>query len=366
MKIVLTGGGTGGHLFPLVSVAEKIREKDPNAKIQFLGPGGKIEKETMEKYSIPTRSIMSGKWRRYFSFANFSDFFRIFFGFFQALFWLFIYMPDVVFGKGGFASIPVVLAAWVLRIPILIHESDSRPGIANTILGKFADRIAISYARAKEYFLASKVVLTGNPLRKSVVQGDPQKAREKFSLTESKKNIVVLGGSQGAQIINNKILEILPSLLHRYEVIHQTGERNYKEVLKKAGEMGVKAGREGYHPIPFLEEGYYDLISAADLVISRAGANSISDIAANKKPAILIPIEKSANNHQRMNAYSLAEAGGAIVLEESNLGENLLLKNINGIMEDEELRNKLSQNIAGFYHPDAAEKITQGIMEIMK
>lgn len=366
MKIVITGGGTGGHLFPLVSVVEKIREKDSEAQIQFIGPNGKIEKEIMEKYSIPMKMIMSGKWRRYFSLGNFFDFFRIMIGFFQALFLLFIYMPDVVFGKGGYASVPVVLAAWVFRIPVLIHESDSRPGVANKILGKFATRIAISYERARQYFLSFKVILTGNPLIKDIANGDPQKAREEFSLQESKKNIFVFGGSQGAQIINNKILEILPDLLRRYEVIHQTGEKNYENVVRKAGELGIKAGREGYHPIPFVKEKLNDILAVADLVISRAGANSISEIAANKKPAILIPIEKSANEHQRMNAYSLAEAGGAVVLEENNLGENMLLKNINEIMGDEVLREKLSNNIAGFYNPDAAEKITQGIVEIMK
>jgi UDP-N-acetylglucosamine--N-acetylmuramyl-(pentapeptide) pyrophosphoryl-undecaprenol N-acetylglucosamine transferase len=366
MKIVLTGGGTGGHLLPLAAVAKKISEKIPQAEFLFLGPHGKMEKELMAREGIPAKTVLSGKFRRYFSFHNFVDFLKIPVGVIQSLWILLFYMPDAIFSKGGYASIPVVLAGWLYRIPILIHESDSVPGVANSMLGKFADRVAVSYPEAEREFPAAQVVLTGNPLREDIGQGDAARARESFYLTQSKKVIFVMGGSQGAQSINEKIIKILPDLLHAYQVIHQTGENNFKTVEHRAAEFGIKAGRDGYFAIPTFGEEIKDILAVSDLVVSRAGANSISEIAANGKPAILIPLEGSAGNHQKMNAYSLARMGGCIVLEETNLGEHMLLQKIRDILENEEVKQKLSQNIRAFYHADAAEKIADGILGMVK
>jgi len=366
MKIVLTGGGTGGHITPLISVANKIREKYPDAEFVFMGPKGKLEKEFMDKVGIPTENISTGKMRRYFSFRNFLDFFRVIFGLFHSLWYLLKHMPDAIFSKGGYAAFPVVIAGWIYRIPILVHESDSVPGITNSILGKFATRVAVSYPSAEKEFPSSQVVLTGNPLRSDINQGDAAKARAEFGLLESKKVVFIWGGSQGSRIINEKIVNILPQLLKKYQVIHQTGENNFNQVVRKAGELGIKAGREGYIAIPFIREELKDVLALADLIITRAGANSLSEIAANGKPAIAIPIESSANNHQRMNAYALARIGGCVVLEESNLGEHILLGKIDEIMQSEEVRKKLSDNIKTFYHADAADKIVEGILGMIK
>lgn len=365
-KIVLAGGGTGGHLFPLLAVAKKIREKDAAAEFLYVGPKGKMEEELMQQIGIPAKYILAGKFRRYFSFTNIVDLFKIPIGFFQCLAILLSYVPDAIFSKGGYASLPVVLAGWIYRIPVLIHESDSVPGLANSMLDKFATRVAISYPETEREFPSDQVVLTGNPLREDIDKGDAARARQTFSLTESKKVIFVWGGSQGAQIINNKILNILPELLKKYQIIHQTGENNIDSVRHKAGILGIKPGREGYHALPFIKEELKDVLAVADLVISRAGANSLAEIAANGKPSIIIPIEKSANNHQRMNAYSLAKLGGCVVLEENNLGENLFLSRIEEIMNNEELSQKLSENIKTFYHPDAAEKIAEGVLGMIK
>lgn len=304
--------------------------------------------------------------RRYFSFWNLVDIFKIPIGFLQALFWLLVYMPDAVFSKGGYGSVPVVLAAWVYRIPILIHESDANPGMANSILSKFADRIALSYAEAQKYFPATQTVLSGNPVRADIQDGSAEKARKDFFLVESKKTIFVVGGSLGARPINNKILDILPQLLHKYQIIHQTGRNNIKEVEKKAGELGIKAGREGYHPIPFYGEELKDILAVSDVVISRASATTISEIAAAARPTILIPLPTAANNHQRMNAYAIAKVGGCVVLEEANLGEHMLFSKIEEIAENDELRDKLSNNIKAFYHPDAAERIAEGVIGMIK
>lgn len=369
MRIVLTSGGTGGHIIPLITVAKKIRERvgqTDTVDFLFIGPKEELEEELMAQAGIPTRGILAGKMRRYFSLQNFVDLFKVPVGIIQALWYLLTYMPDAIFSKGGYASLPVVLVGWLYRIPILIHESDSVPGATNALLGKFSTRVAVSYPETEKDFPAAQVVLTGNPLREDINQGDPAAARSLFSLIESKKVIFVYGGSQGAQIINNKILNILPHLLHEYQVIHQTGNKNYEAVVHRAGEIGVKAGREGYHPVAFIGPEIKDILAVADLVITRAGANSLSEIAANGKPAIVIPLEGSANDHQKMNAFLIARTGGCIVFEENNLGENLLMEKIKEIMTNEELRSKLSENIKRFYHPDATEKIADGILGMIK
>ena len=192
MKIVLTGGGTGGHLVPLVTVAQKIKEKNPDAQFVFMGPKGKLEKDIIGAAGVKMRRVLSGKMRRYFSGFNFIDILKIPIGLVQALFWLLVEMPDAVFSKGGYASLPVVLAAWAYRIPIMIHESDANPGTANSMLAKFADRVAVSYPEAEKYFPASQAVLTGNPVRNEIEKGDKEKARKAFNFVESKKVIFVV------------------------------------------------------------------------------------------------------------------------------------------------------------------------------
>lgn len=351
---------------PLVTVAKKIKEKVPGCEFIFMGPDGKMEKEIMGKSGIGTKKVMAGKMRRYFSLMNLADIIKIPIGIIQALIHLLIFMPDAIFSKGGYASLPVVLAGWAYRIPILIHESDANPGMANSMLAKFSKRVAVSYPQAEEYFPADQVVLTGNPIREEIRNGDKSRARATFHLTDSKKVIFVVGGSQGAKSINNKILNILPELLRAYQVIHQTGNANFEEVKHVAGELGIKAGHEGYYPIGFYGDEISDILAVSDLVISRASANTISEIAACGKPSILIPLSNSANDHQRMNAYAIAKNGGCVVLEENNLGEHMLIEKINEIMSNEELRAKLSKNIQAFYHADATEKIAEGVLGMIK
>lgn len=366
MKIVLTGGGTGGHIVPLVAVARKIKEKKPEAEFLFIGPNGKLEKKIMSAENIPMKSVMAGKMRRYASIFNFFDLFKIPLGIVQALWHLLINMPDAIFSKGGYASFPVVVVGWIYRIPILIHESDANPGLANSMLAKFSNRVAVSYPEAEKNFPADQAVLTGNPLREDIAKGDPQKARELFGISNSKKNIFIWGGSQGAGIINERVAEILPVLTKKYNVIHQTGEKNFEAAKHRAGVMGIKAGREGYYPSPFFGPELKDILAFSDLIVSRAGSNSISEIAANAKPAIIIPIENSSSSHQRMNAYAIAKTGGCEVLEEGNLGEDMLLETIEKIIGNEALKNKLVSNIRTFYHPDAADRIAEGVIGMIE
>lgn len=366
MRIVLTGGGTGGHLFPILAVVREIRKQTggkEDAELLFLGPDGELEEEVMEKEFIPTKRILCGKLRRYFSPLNILDFFKIPVGIVQSLWYLLAFMPDVVFAKGGYASVPVVTAAWLYRIPVVIHESDVTPGLANQIMSRMARRIAVSFPGSEKFFSERKVVLSGNPIRTELTEGSKEEALKIFSLSAERKTILVIGGSQGARAINHAIVGILPKILKKWQLIHVTGKNEYEGVLREAGKLGIKAGRGGYHPYPFLREELSHAFSSADLVVSRAGANALTEIAANAKPAIIIPITSSANNHQEQNAFAFSQAGAAVVLEQNNLGENILFGEIERTIESKELCFELGERIKKFYNSQAVEIIAKEILK---
>lgn len=366
MRIVLTGGGSGGHITPLIAVARKLREKlGSDLELLYIGSGAQMEKDFMNQEGIPAKYVLSGKMRRYFSFQNFVDIFKLPIGFIQALWILLVFMPDAVFSKGGSISVPVVIAAWLYRIPILIHESDAAPGTSNQVLDKFATDVVLTYAHAQNYFETSKTAIWGIPVREDLLGGNVVEARKMFNFSESKPTILVLGGSQGAQIINESIIKIFPQLLSHTQLIHQTGEKDFENAIRLAGEYGVKAGHDGYFAVASMNSSMMrNALALADLVISRAGATSISEIAANKKASILVPLEKSANDHQRMNAYEIAKIGGAVVLEETNLGRHIFLEKIDQLLKDDEMRSAMAEKIQVFYHPNAAENIAAGIIKL--
>ena len=228
MRIALTGGGTGGHLFPVLAVAREIKKQigdKEDVEFLFLGPDGELEEEIIDKELIPRKKILCGKLRRYMSGLNFLDVFRIPFGFLQSLWHLLVFMPDAVFAKGGFASLPVAAAAWVYRIPILIHESDVVPGLANQLTARVARRVAVSFPGSEKFFPERKVFLSGNPIRAEMVQGNKEEGQKIFSLQPGKKTILVIGGSQGARVINRAITALLPKILKKWQVIQVTGKK---------------------------------------------------------------------------------------------------------------------------------------------
>jgi UDP-N-acetylglucosamine--N-acetylmuramyl-(pentapeptide) pyrophosphoryl-undecaprenol N-acetylglucosamine transferase len=351
-----------------VTVAEYIRENSSEkAEFTYYGPTNELENEVMEKYNIPHKGVFCGKLYRYMTLKYFLEVLKLPIGVLQSLFYMLIYMPDVVFAKGGFASVPVVIAARMYRIPVLVHESDSIPGLANKFLGSICNKIAITFERSRIYFPVHKTVLTGVPVKKDALGGDAQSAREKLGIHKEVKPILfVIGGSQGAQLINEKILLNLKELLKSYQIIHQTGKAHFEFAKKEAERMGYKIGHDDYYPIDFITDGLSDIMALADVVISRAGSTAITELAANKIVSILIPITKSANNHQRINAFEVSKVGGAIVLEESNFRKSMMMHNLSKLMNDEELRNKLSENIQKFYHSDAAEVIAKELVEMAR
>jgi len=376
IKIMLTGGGTGGHLFPLVAVSRKINEicqaeSLGEPEIYYLGPGlfleSSLEREAMNfHYSI----LMTGKWRRYFSLKNFTDLFKIAFGIIQALWKVWLIMPDVIFSKGGYGSIAAILAGWLYRIPIIIHESDSIPGLANRLLAPFATLMAVSFNEAASYLPEKKTYFTGEAVRDSFFSpSELEKERAILHLTTKKPIIFVLGGSQGAQKINDIILDILPNLLEAAEVIHQTGDSNYNGVLNES--RVVLRGLTGeqlisYHPVNFLiEPEFVAAMHSADLIISRSGAGTIFEIAASGKAAILVPITDSPGDHNRRNAYVFADNGRAEVIEEANLTPNLLISVIRSILSNPEKKKTMEEKAKKFATPDAARLIAQALLNLI-
>ncbi|TSC53680.1 MAG: hypothetical protein LiPW39_139, partial [Parcubacteria group bacterium LiPW_39] len=336
MRIVLTGGGTGGHLFPIIAVARELKNlvqqnvfqippgEGATIEFMFIGPET-IGEEMLASEGIVHKTIMAGKFRRYPSMQNIFDIFKIPLGFLQSLWHLFFFMPNVVFSKGGYGSVPVVLAAWVYHIPILIHESDAVPGVANKFCAKFSKRVAISFNEAAKYFKEGKTALTGNPVRSGILGGSKEQAKNIFGLSGQKPVLLILGGSQGAQALNDVVFEALPSLLGRCEIIHQCGPNNL-DSIKQLLENKIPAG---YFLYPFLnEEELRQAYGAADLIISRAGAGSIAEISALAKPSILVPLPNSAADHQNKNALEFAHFGATIVLEQMNLTPHLFQSQI--------------------------------------
>ncbi|OGD25729.1 hypothetical protein A2819_02415 [Candidatus Azambacteria bacterium RIFCSPHIGHO2_01_FULL_40_24] len=376
IKIILTGGGTGGHLFPLVAVARKIVElaKAGNygePEIYYFGPGSFLESSfEIEEMNFHYTILVTGKWRRYLSLKNFIDLFKVFIGFIQALWKVWTVMPDVIFSKGGYGSVATVLAGWLYRIPIILHESDSAPGFANRLLSPFATFIAVSFSEAAQHFPSNKTYFTGEAIRDAFfILPQPEKERALLHLMTKKPMILVLGGSQGAQKINNIILDILPQLLETVEVIHQTGDENYNSIFNESKVILKNVnGTEfiSYHPVNFLiEPEYVAAMHSADIVISRSGAGSIFEIAASGRASILIPIADSANDHARRNAYIFKNDGRAEIIEETNLTPNLILSVIFSILNDPEKKKKMEQLAKAFATPDAAKLIAQALLNLI-
>jgi UDP-N-acetylglucosamine--N-acetylmuramyl-(pentapeptide) pyrophosphoryl-undecaprenol N-acetylglucosamine transferase len=375
MKIILTGGGTGGHFYPLIAVVEEIENLTSEKKIVspdlfFFAPAPYSDSILFD-HKITFVQIPSGKIRRYFSFENITGILTTIKGFFVALWHLFRIYPDVVFGKGGYGSFPTLLAARLLFIPVVIHESDSKPGRVNAWAGKFAKYIAVSYPDAASYFKKERVAWTGNPLRREILSAgeiskeDTQASRDALDLEKDIPVILVVGGSQGAQVINDALLDTLPLLLDNYQIIHQAGPKNF-EAVKNQSEVTLEKDThiKRYKPFPYLSD---DLMKkaydSADLVISRAGS-TIFEIAARGLPSIIIPIPERISHDQRTNAYNYKRVGGCVVIEEENLRPEIITAEIAKIMTHPETKQALIDGANKFARKDAAKVIADILISI--
>ncbi|MEK7572368.1 MAG: UDP-N-acetylglucosamine--N-acetylmuramyl-(pentapeptide) pyrophosphoryl-undecaprenol N-acetylglucosamine transferase [Patescibacteria group bacterium] len=370
MKIVFTGGGTGGHFYPIIAVTQKINklideEKIIGAKLYYFS-NSPYDKEMLFKNGLIYENVSTGKLRTYFSFKNFSDVIKTFFGVLNAIYKIFSIYPDVVFGKGGYASFPTILAAKILNIPVFIHESDSAPGRVNSWAGRFAKRIAVSFKEAAEFFPKERVAWTGQPIRVEIEQkADRNKALDFFKLESDLPIILVLGGSQGAELINNTVLDALPRFLKNFRVIHQTGVRNYKEVMSQADVVLINnENKSRYLAFSFLNPLQMKMASGvATIIISRAGS-TIFEIASWGVPSILVPFTESNADHAKKNAFCYARAGACNVIEEKNMTANILSSEIERIMEDKDTYSRMANNALAFHKKDAAEKIAKELLHM--
>lgn len=323
-KIVLTGGGTAGHVTPNIALIPGLKRM--GYEIRYIGSYDGIEKKLIEDIGIPYTGISSGKLRRYMSAKNFTDPFRVLKGYSEAKSFMKSYRPDVVFSKGGFVSVPVVLAAKKYKIPVIIHESDMTPGLANKLSIPSATKVCHNFPETAEYLPKGKAVLTGSPIRAELLKGDSEKGLAMCGFKNDKPVIMVIGGSLGAVAVNNAVREALPKLLKSFHIVHLCGKGKMDSSLENT---------EGYKQFEYIKDELKDLFAMSDIIISRAGANAICEISALKKPSILIPLSANASRgDQILNANSFKKQGFSEVIEEENLTTKLLTDTVFSVYEN--------------------------------
>ena len=323
-RIILTGGGTAGHVTPNIALLPRLKELGYD--IQSIGSYTGIEKELIEPFGIPYHGISSGKLRRYFSVQNFTDPFRVLKGFREAHKLIRQLKPDVIFSKGGFVSVPVVLAGKRCKVPVIIHESDMTPGLANKIAIPSAAKVCCNFPETLKSLPEGKAVLTGSPIRQELLSGNKIAAMDMCHFTSDKPVILVIGGSLGAVAVNNAVREALPELLKDFQIIHLCGKGKMDESLKDV---------EGYCQFEYIKNELRNLFALADIVISRAGANAICELLALHKPNLLIPLSANASRgDQILNARSFERQGFSLVLEEEQLTKETLLNAVKTLHEN--------------------------------
>lgn len=356
-KIMLSGGGTGGSVTPLLAVAAELFQEDPEIEILFVGSQSGPEKELVENFSGKGRirfiSVSAGKWRRYFSFHNLIDVFKIGLAFFESLKILHREQPDMVMSAGSFVSVPLVFAAAIKKTPILIHQQDIRPGLANRLMAPFARVVTISFEKSFADY-GPRAVWTGNPLRDlTSYQDNVAATREKYGLTSNQPLVLVLGGGTGALGINRLIAEIKSKLVDVCQIVHLTGKGKGAEIVNSSN----------YQAWEFLpQEEVLSLMAAADLVVSRAGLGAITELVGLAKPTILIPMP---NSHQEDNAAVFADSEASLVVSQKNLTAPDLLKMIQDLLNDKERLEKYSNNIGRIMKSRAAENVAALVWEIV-
>lgn len=350
-KIVLTGGGTAGHINPNIALMPLLEER--GFSISYIGSIGGIEKELISPLGIDFYEIHSGKLRRYFDFKNITDAFRVIVGIKDAIKILRKIRPNVIFSKGGFVAVPVVIAGYILKIPIIIHESDISTGLANKICIPFANKICTTFPEALSSIPKDKAVLTGAPIRASLFLGDKDKGLKLCRFKINKPTVLIMGGSLGSVKINNVLRKSLQALLEKYNIIHLCGKDNLDNSIKK----------EGYFQLEYATDNLAHLLFISDIVVSRAGSNAIFELLALKKPNLLIPLSKNASRgDQILNANSFKEQGFSLVLSEDDLSKDTLIKSINTLNKNKNIYKK-NMDISNISSP--SKKILEEIEKLI-
>ncbi|AIY83902.1 MAG: undecaprenyldiphospho-muramoylpentapeptide beta-N-acetylglucosaminyltransferase [Clostridium baratii] len=344
-KIIMTGGGTAGHVTPNLALVPSLQEE--GFEIKYIGSKDGIEKEIITSNNIPYYGISSGKLRRYFDIKNFTDPFKVIKGIHEARKILSKEKPDVIFSKGGFVTVPVVIAASMKKIPVIAHESDITPGLANKLASPFCDKLCVTFRESLQFVKNNKGVLTGSPIRKEILSGSKIKGKEICGFKNDKDIILIMGGSLGSKVINDNIRKNIDNILKDNNIIHICGKGNIDESLKKL---------DGYKQFEYVSDELKDLMQSADYIISRAGANSIFEFLALKKPTLLIPLSKNASRgDQILNANSFKKEGFSLVMQEEELQEKGIL---DGIKMLKESKQDLIKNMN-------ESKLNDGVKEII-
>ena len=352
-KIVLTGGGTAGHVTPNIALLPKLKEA--GYEIYYIGSYDGIEKKLIEEFNIPYFGISSGKLRRYFDIKNFTDPFKVLKGYSEAAKLMKKIKPDVVFSKGGFVTVPVVIAAHRKKIPTIIHESDMTPGLANKLCIPSATKICCNFPETISHLPEGKANLTGSPIRAELLSGNKDEARKFCGFSDDKPVVLIIGGSLGAAAVNDAVRKILPQLLPKYNVIHLCGKGKLDESLK---------GTAGYVQYEYIKKELADLFALADVVISRAGANAICELLALKKPNILIPLPAAASRgDQILNANSFKKQGFSELIDEEKITDDLLLETINNVYNN---RSKYVEAMEKSPQQNGVEAVISLIKEVTK
>lgn len=348
--IVLTGGGTAGHVTPNIAMLPKLKEM--GYKISYIGSYEGIERKLIEELNIPYYGISSGKLRRYFDVKNFTDPFRVLKGFSEAKKLLKDLKPDIVFSKGGFVTVPVVIAAHRQKIPVLIHESDMTPGLANKLCLSSATKVCCNFPETVTNLPANKAIVTGTPIRQELLKGSREGALAFTGLSGQKPVLMIIGGSLGSVAVNTAVRQALPKLLPDFDVIHLCGKDKLDPSLENT---------KGYRQYEYIKEELADLFALSDVIISRAGANAICEISALKKPNLLIPLSaKASRGDQILNARSFERQGFSCVLEEEEATNESLVSAVRNLYEN---RNRYINAMKNSTHTDSIEHIVSLIEE---
>ena len=363
IKVIISGGGTGGHIFPALAIANAIKSARPLAEILFVGAKGRMEMEKVPAAGYKIEGLWISGIKRELTIDNLSFPFKVLSSISKAMHILKEFKPNAAVGVGGYASGPLLYAASLKKIPCLIQEQNSYPGITNKILAKRVQKICVAYEGMDKYFPASKITLTGNPVRENVLMLDGKfdEAMSFFNFNLSQKTLLIVGGSQGARSINKSILAGLEKLKNAgVQLIWQTGKLFYEEAQRAVAEAGYEQARV-FDFIARMDFAY----AAANLVVSRAGASTVSELTLTGKPSVMVPLPTAAEDHQTKNALTLVDKNAARMVKDSEMKDKFW-NTLSEICENEGLRKEMSANIEFFAKPKAAEMIVDEIFKVIK
>lgn len=363
MRLIVSGGGTGGHIYPALSIIKEVKKHEPNGEVLYIGTQSGLESKLVPREGIPFETIHITGFKRKISVENVKTIYRFLKGVQKAKKMIKQFQPDVVVGTGGYVCAPVVYAAAKLKIPTVIHEQNSVPGLTNKFLSRYVDKVAVAFEETKQYFPRDKTVLLGNPRAQEVVHMDGRVGRESVGLRNDKRSVLIVGGSQGARPINESFLEVLPEIhKYDYQFLYVTGQKHYDKVMTEVKKIGSPKNviiKPFIHNMP-------EVLAGIDLIVARAGATTLAEITALGLPSILIPSPYVTNNHQEKNARALSNQGAAIVRLESEITGEQLLKDIDDILRNDHKWEAMHKAAKAIGMPNAATDFYQLLQSVIK